>query len=328
MRADRRDARRELREASLELARLRCIRGASHRTWRRIARARARLASAAALLAVAQLADPAAAGVPAFRHGFVFPDTVSGDGFLCPAFADIDGDGDLDAFVSGSIGSTHFFANTGSALEPKFAAPIANPFGLFDIGNRSFTTFGDIDADGDLDAFVGDQIGNVSFFRNTGTAAAPRFGTRLLNPFGLADAGDSSTPVPVDLDGDGDLDLALTGAAAPGTVALLGNLLPAETAARSLSVRVLDARGRATRAGAEVHLFAAGTRRRLGTRLVDTGSGYNAQNDMPVHFGLAGMSPVDVEVVWPGNGRRTVTRVGNVRPGDWRGKNLVIRVGK
>jgi hypothetical protein len=236
MRADRRDARRELREASLELARLRCIRGASHRTWRRIARARARLASAAALLAVAQLADPAAAGVPAFRHGFVFPDTVSGDGFLCPAFADIDGDGDLDAFVSGSIGSTHFFANTGSALEPKFAAPIANPFGLFDIGNRSFTTFGDIDADGDLDAFVGDQIGNVSFFRNTGTAAAPRFGTRLLNPFGLADAGDSSTPVPVDLDGDGDLDLAVgnysgdtlffrnTGtAAAPAFVAPLTN---------------------------------------------------------------------------------------------------------
>jgi hypothetical protein len=77
-----------------------------------------------------------------------------------------------------------------------------------------------------------------------------------------------------------------------------------------------------------VHLFAAGTRRRLGTRLVDTGSGYNAQNDMPVHFGLAGMAPVDVEVVWPGSGRRETNRVANIRPADWRGKSLVIRVGQ
>jgi hypothetical protein len=90
---------------------------------------------------------------------------------------------------------------------------------------------------------------------------------------------------------------------------------------------VLDARGRATRAGAEVHVFAAGTRRRLGSRLVDTGSGYNAQNDMPVHFGLADLTPVDVEVVWPGNGRRVMSRVANVRLADWRGRSLVIRVG-
>src|SRR5688500_10002766 len=107
-----------------------------------------------------------------------------------------------------------------------------------------------------------------------------------------------------DLDADGDLDLALTGAAAPGTIALFRNQLPPEAAAGSLSVRVLDTKGRATRAGAEVHLFEAGTRRRLGARLVDTGSGYNAQSDMPVHFGLAAMAAVDVEVVWPGGGRR------------------------
>ena len=56
--------------------------------------------------------------------------------------------------------------------------------------------------------------------------------------------------------------------------------------ARSLSVRVLDPKGYALRAGAEVRIDAAGTRRLLGTRLVDTGSGYNAQNYMAVHFGL------------------------------------------
>ncbi len=34
----------------------------------------------------------------------------------------------------------------------------------------------------------------------------------------------------------------------------------------------------------------------LGTNIVDTGSGYNSQNAMPVHFGLAEEGLVDVEV--------------------------------
>ena len=50
----------------------------------------------------------------------------------------------------------------------------------------------------------------------------------------------------------------------------------------------------------------AGTRRLLGTRLVDSGSGYNAQSDLPVHFGLGSIVKVDVEVTWPsGKGRVT-----------------------
>jgi hypothetical protein len=44
----------------------------------------------------------------------------------------------------------------------------------------------------------------------------------------------------------------------------------------------------------------------IGTRLVDSGSGYDAQNDMPVHFGLpAGVSMVDVQVIVPSGGKRT-----------------------
>jgi hypothetical protein len=106
---------------------------------------------------------------------------------------------------------------------------------------------------------------------------------------------------------------------------ILLNLLPEETARRSLRVRVLDANGRATRAGAEVRVYAAGTRRVLATRLVDTGSGYNAQNDMPVHVGLPSMDPVDVEVTWPANGRRQVSVVRGVRPGE---RSMVtVRVG-
>ncbi|MCA2984996.1 ASPIC/UnbV domain-containing protein, partial [Gemmatimonas sp.] len=90
------------------------------------------------------------------------------------------------------------------------------------------------------------------------------------------------------------------------------NRLPDSLAARSLQVRVVDGRGRATRAGAEVRVFAAGSTRLLAAALVDAGSRYDAQSDTPVHLGLPQSDRVDVEVTWPANGRRRVTRVRKV----------------
>ena len=118
------------------------------------------------------------------------------------------------------------------------------------------------------------------------------------------------------MDGDGDLDLALTGSRTDGMHAVMRNMLPAADARRGLQVRVLDAKGHAMRAGAEVRVFAAGTTRLVGARLVDSGSGYDAQNDMPVHFGLpAGVSRVDVQVIVPRGGKRIVTWQRDVAPG-------------
>jgi hypothetical protein len=114
-----------------------------------------------------------------------------------------------------------------------------------------------------------------------------------------------------DLNGDGAVDLALTG---QGPHAVLATVLPDSIARRSLSVRVLDRHGRATRAGAEVRVYAAGTRRVLATRLVDAGSGYDAQSDVPVHIGLSTAAPVDIEVTWPAAGNRRTSRRPGVRP--------------
>jgi hypothetical protein len=244
-----------------------------------------------------------------------------GNGTVRPCAEDVDGDGRFDLFAA-NYGRNGLLLNRAGRFEDVSAA-----WGIDLDARYDACAFADVDHDGRLDLYVnGTVTGGVSYrdflYRHTGSRYVD------VTPDSLAALQADHGVQWADLDADGDLDLALTGAAAPGTVALFRNALPAETAARSLSVRVLDDRGRATRAGAEVHLFAAGTRRRVGTRLVDTGSGYNAQNDMPVHFGLAGLSPVDVEVVWPGNGRRTMTRVANVRPADWRGKSLVIRTGK
>ncbi len=123
-----------------------------------------------------------------------------------PSFVDIDGDGDLDAFVGEINGNILYFENTGTTASPAFATPSTNPFGLTNVGSNSTPSFVDIDGDGDLDAFVGEINGNILYFENTGTTASPAFATPSTNPFGLTDVGFASTPSFVDIDGDGDLD--------------------------------------------------------------------------------------------------------------------------
>ncbi|MEA5451518.1 Ig-like domain-containing protein [Leptolyngbya sp. CCNP1308] len=124
-------------------------------------------------------------------------------------FADIDGDGDFDAFIGDSAGNTLYFQNTGTRTAPSFAAPVTNPFGLSDLTasvDYAAPTLADVDGDGDLDAFIGEDDGNTFFFQNTGTRTAPSFAAPVANPFGLSDVGFWSTPTFADLDNDGDLD--------------------------------------------------------------------------------------------------------------------------
>jgi len=196
-------ARQLMREASAELAQLRRIRGAYRKTARRITRARAQLALAAALLA-ASLAEPAVAGIPRFDNGSFGIANVGSS--ATPNFVDIDGDGDLDAFVGERFGITTFFQNTGTASAAAFAAPWIGAFGISNVGLNSNPDLVDIDGDGDLDAFVGERYGSTLFFANTGSANAPAFAAPVANPFGLVDVGFRSAPSLVDIDGDGDLD--------------------------------------------------------------------------------------------------------------------------
>ncbi|MBK8816586.1 MAG: VCBS repeat-containing protein [Methylococcaceae bacterium] len=125
-------------------------------------------------------------------------------GFSKINFADIDGDGDQDAFIGNGAGNTQFFRNTGTDVAPSFVNEATN-FGLSDVGSFASPTFADIDGDGDLDAFVGERFGNTQFFRNTGTATTPNFVSEQ-NTFGLTDIGAFATPSFVDVDKDGDLD--------------------------------------------------------------------------------------------------------------------------
>jgi hypothetical protein len=227
---------------------------------------------------------------------------------LCAA--DVDGDGKFDLFAA-NYGPLGFFSNRGKGTfeDRSTAWQIA-------IDSRyDACAFADFDNDGTLDLYVnGTVTGGASWqdslFRNTGSSfvdVTPAVIRKQQADHGVQWA---------DVDGDGDLDLALTGSRTDGTHLVMRNMLPAAAAARGLHVRVVDAKGHATRAGAEVRAFAAGTTRVIGSRLVDGGSGYDAQNDMPVHFGVpAGVSRVDVQVIVPAGGKRTAIWQRGVAPG-------------
>ena len=224
--------------------------------------------------------------------------------------ADVDADGRLDLFAA-NYGPLGYFANRGKGMfEDRSAA-----WNIAIDSRYDACAFADFDHDGRLDLYVnGTVTGGASWqdslFRNTGSAFAdvtPPSIRALQADHGVQWA---------DVDGDHDLDLSLTGARADGTHLVMRNMLSAADAARGLHVKVVDGEGRSTRAGAEVRFYAAGTRRLLASRIVDSGSGYDAQSDLPVHAGIpAAVSRVDVQVIVPAKGPRTPVWQRGVTPG-------------
>ena len=234
------------------------------------------------------------------------PDTSGSNG---PSVADVDGDGHLDLFVAG-YGGNFLYRNDGHGVFTE----IARQMGVAGGDKATPSRWGDFDNDGRPDLYVSSYIDTALnehdfLYHHDGT----RF-TDVLAALKLPHGATHGVQW-ADFDGDGDLDLALANNNPSGTHSLYRNLLPPDRAKRSVEVMVRDSRGRATRAGSEVRVYRAGTRTLLGAGLVDTGSGYCAQNVMPVHIGLPSMDRVDVEVTVPTGRARAITRTTGITPG-------------
>ncbi|MFZ6028595.1 MAG: FG-GAP-like repeat-containing protein [Chloroflexota bacterium] len=149
---------------------------------------------------------------------------VQGEGYnlykgeSTPAFADIDGDGDLDLFSGEFFGIYNYFENVSGVFTQRLG--LSNPFGGIDVGYTatdgkeygwSGPAFVDIDDDGDQDVFISAYNGDpntgryaISYFENTGAGFADRSGT--TNPFKTIDPVAKSRIAFADFDGDGDYD--------------------------------------------------------------------------------------------------------------------------
>ena len=83
-----------------------------------------------------------------------------------PSFADLDGDGDLDALIGNQQGEFYYFQNIGSEDSPSFSAPLLNPYGLQNIGDDAKPYFADLTNDGKPDLLVGNTFGDYHYFEN------------------------------------------------------------------------------------------------------------------------------------------------------------------
>ena len=151
-------------------------------------------------------------------------DPVFSAGQNMPTFADLDGDGDEDLYVtvlSGAYGNQlvnnfFYYENIGSGFKSEFSYVTRSYLSMLDIFSNSSPELIDIDFDGDLDLFVSNQydlsespwVGKIFFFRNTGSNTSPFFeeeSTSLLDE----NLGQMLSPEFGDLNGDGDIDLVV-----------------------------------------------------------------------------------------------------------------------
>ena len=120
-------------------------------------------------------------------------------------FADIDGDGDLDAFA-GSHWIMNLYINLGT---PNMAIWSLSKmkFPIIDLNGYASPNFVDIDNDGDNDMFSGNVHGNIFYYPNIGNQKSPIWDISNIIMSLPWTNHPSSFPEFVDIDNDNDFDL-------------------------------------------------------------------------------------------------------------------------
>jgi hypothetical protein len=219
-------------------------------------------------------------------------------------FADFDGDGLIDMYVSDMAYST-LFRNEGNAFrDVTYAAGVASPAGQFVGWSASFF---DYDNDGDLDLFqVNGEIDHLfgqedqlfenlggGEFRDVSLERGRYFQQELVGRGGAFG----------DYDNDGDVDVFIVNL--NGRPVLLRN--EGGNLQNWLQLELVGGSSNRDAIGARVTLLAGG-RTQVAQRKSSTG--YLSQGDHRLHFGLGDAETVDrIEIVWPSGTLQTLENV-------------------
>ena len=98
------------------------------------------------------------------------------DAYAQTAFADLDGDGDLDIISGHADGDFRFTENTGTATAPVFvlrSRADGLPLNAVDLGSYTTTAFADLNNDGVLDFIASNVDGEIAYFVGANNPAVP-----------------------------------------------------------------------------------------------------------------------------------------------------------
>jgi hypothetical protein len=225
------------------------------------------------------------------------------------AWGDFDSDGEIDLFAGnfahvddrGDQPKSRFLRNVGPKSHFKFEDK--GTCGVFYQESYASPAAGDFDNDGNLDLYFTTVYGVASFNRPNNAVLFRNESAFLFKDVtdsaGLAKRGPTYQAAWADFDRDGDLDLATDGKL----------FVNQGTTGHWLEVRLVGDGKTVNRSaiGAQVRIK---LKNKTLARQVEAGTGEGNQNDLTLHFGLGTeKGTVELQVLWPGGKRQTVSRV-------------------